>query len=154
MTGVFRILLMTAAAGLWAGEACAQAQAASQAQGSVTIVDPRALGQEAELSVGPVMRPAAAAGVTAQAVDGRYEVTGVAGDSFNLAIPSSLKLVRAGGTEEVLLELSPSGATTSLPGANGARSTGSVAVQGAVGVPQTAAPGTYKGTFPVILSLQ
>jgi len=154
MTGVFRILLTAAAAGLWAGEACAQAQASVETRASLTVVDPRALGKESELSVGPVMRPGAGGGVTAQAVDGRYEVTGVAGDSFNIAMPSSLKLVRAGGTEEVLLQLAPSGATTILPGSNGARTTGSVAVQGAVGVPQAAAPGTYKGTFPVILSLQ
>ncbi|WP_309088697.1 DUF4402 domain-containing protein [Phenylobacterium sp.] len=152
MMGAFRILA-TAAVSLWAGQACAQAQASAEARGSVTIIDPRALAQQAELSVGPVMRPGAA-GLTAQAVDGRYEISGVAGDSFNIAMPSSLKLVRSGGTEEVVLQLSPSGAMTILPGAYGARATGSVAVQGAVGVPQAAAPGTYKGSFPVILSLQ
>lgn len=152
MIAAWRILLLTAA-GLWAGEACAQAQATAEARGTVTIVDPRALGKEAELSVGPVMQPDRA-GITAQAVDGRYAVTGVAGDSFNIAMPSSLKLVRAGGTEEVLLQIAPSGSTTILAGPQGARTTGSVAVQGAVGVPQTAVPGTYKGSFPVILSLQ
>lgn len=150
MTGALRILLMTAA-GLWAGQAYAQASASAQAQGSVTIVDPPALGKEVELSVAPVT---GGASMTAQGVDGRYAVSGVAGDSFNIAMPSSLKLVRSGGTEEVLLELSPSGAMTILPGAYGARATGSVAVQGAVGVKPGTVPGTYEGSFPVILSLQ
>lgn len=152
MTGAKRIL-MAAAVGLWAAPACAQTGLGAETRGSVTIVDPPALGQEAALSVGPVRRPAGAA-ITAQAADGRYAVSGVAGDSFNLSMPSSLRLVRQGGTEEVLLELSPSGATAILPGAYGARASGAVAVHGAVGVPQAAVPGVYQGWFPVILSLQ
>jgi hypothetical protein len=153
MMGAIRIVVL-AAASLCASQACAQANASVQTRGSVTIVDPPALGKEVELSVAPVNRRGATGSLAAQAMDGRYAVSGVAGDSFNIAIPSTLKLVRSGGTEEVLLELSPSGAMTVLPGAYGARSTGSVAVQGAVGVKPGAVPGLYEGSFPVILSLQ
>lgn len=151
MMGTIRIVLL-AAASLCASQA--HAQASVQARGSVTIVDPPALGKEVELSVAPVTRSGAGRSAAAQGVDGRYAVSGVAGDSFNIAMPSSLKLVRSGGTEEVLLELSPSGAMTILPGAYGARSTGSVAVQGTVGVKAGTVPGVYEGSFPVILSLQ
>lgn len=157
MMGATRILTSMAAglsAILWAAYAAAQASASVETRASVTIIDPPSLGKTAELAVGPVASPGAAAGVTAQAVNGRYEVSGVAGDSFNIAMPSTLKLVRAGGAEEVMLQLTPEGAVSILPGAYGARATGSVAVQGEVGVQQNAAPGLYKGTFPVVLSLQ
>jgi hypothetical protein len=134
-------------------QAGAQPQASVETRASVTIVDPPALAKGAELSVGPVNRPGAGQ-VTAQAVGGRYEVSGVAGDSYNLAMPSSLRLTRSDGAGEVMLQLTPSGAVSSLPGAYGARASSSVAVQGEVGVTAGAAPGVYKGSFPVILSLQ
>ena len=160
MTGVS----ISAARGVWAAlaisvvmgagaPALAQSQTSVETRASVTIVDPPALAKGAELSVAPVSRPGAG-GVTAHAVSGRYEVSGVAGDSYNLAMPSSLRLVRTDGAGEVMLQLSPSGAMTSLPGAYGARASGSVAVQGDGGVKAGAAPGVYKGSFPVILSLQ
>lgn len=161
MTGVRTIVLGLAAA-MTAGTALAQSSAQSSAQvevrSSVTIVDPPALGKETELSVAPVARggaPGAVTGaVTATAVGGRYAVSGVAGDTFNIAMPASLRLVRGDGAGEVVLRLSPSGAMTTLPGAYGARSVGSVDIQGAVGVPREAAAGVYRGAFPVILSLQ
>ncbi|ACG77991.1 hypothetical protein PHZ_c1580 [Phenylobacterium zucineum HLK1] len=164
MTGVRTIVLGLAAAmtAMTAGTALAQSSAQSSAQvevrSSVTIVDPPALGKETELSVAPVARggaPGAVTGaVTATAVGGRYAVSGVAGDTFNIAMPASLRLVRGDGAGEVVLRLSPSGAMTTLPGAYGARSVGSVDIQGAVGVPREAAAGVYRGAFPVILSLQ
>lgn len=157
MMGAKHILAATAVLGLAAASAaapaCAQTQASAEARGSVTIVDPPALGKGAEISVDPVSRPHAG-GVTARAVSGRYEVSGVAGDSYSLAMPSTLKLTRSDGAGEVLLKLSPEGAVSSLPGAYGARASRSVAVQGAVGVEAGAAAGVYKGSFPVILSLQ
>ncbi|MGA0604377.1 hypothetical protein ACO2Q0_00115 [Phenylobacterium sp. VNQ135] len=157
MTAAKHLLATTASIGLMTASAAtpawAQAQASVVTQGSVTIVDPPALAKGAEISVDPVSRPRAG-GVTARAVSGRYEVSGVAGDSYSLAIPSSLKLMRTDGAGEVLLQLSPAGAVSSLPGTYGARASGSVAVQGAVGVDAGAAAGVYKGSFPVILSLQ
>lgn len=157
MTGVRTIVLGLAAA-MTAGTALAQSSAQVEVRSSVTIVDPPALGKETELSVAPVARggaPGAVTGaVTATAVGGRYAVSGVAGDTFNIAMPASLRLVRGDGAGEVVLRLSPSGAMTTLPGAYGARSVGSVDIQGAVGVPREAAAGVYRGAFPVILSLQ
>lgn len=157
MTGVRTIVLGLAAA-MPAGTALAQSSAQVEVRSSVTIVDPPALGKETELSVAPVARggaPGAVTGaVTATAVGGRYAVSGVAGDTFNIAMPASLRLVRGDGAGEVVLRLSPSGAMTTLPGAYGARSVGSVDIQGAVGVPREAAAGVYRGAFPVILSLQ
>lgn len=160
MTGVRTIVLGLAAAmtAMTAGTALAQSSAQVEVRSSVTIVDPPALGKETELSVAPVARggaPGAVTGaVTATAVGGRYAVSGVAGDTFNIAMPASLRLVRSDGAGEVVLRLSPSGAMTTLPGAYGARSVGSVDIQGAVGVPREAAAGVYRGAFPVILSLQ
>ncbi len=140
-------------AGAPAHTAWAQAQASVEARASITIIDPPAVGQTAALALGPVARPQGA-DVRAQAVDGRYQISGVAGDSYNIAVPASLPLVRAGGAEEVLLQLTPEGVVNVLPGAYGARATGSVAVQGEVDVQPNAVPGLYKGSFPVILSLQ
>lgn len=160
MTGVRMIVLGLAAAMTagTAGTALAQSSAQVEVRSSVTIVDPPALGKETELSVAPVARggaPGAVTGaVTATAVGGRYAVSGVAGDTFNIAMPASLRLVRSDGAGEVVLRLLPSGAMTTLPGAYGARSVGSVDIQGAVGVPREAAAGVYRGAFPVILSLQ
>jgi hypothetical protein len=147
-------LSLTLALTLGGGSAWAQASSSTQVTGSVVIVDPPQFSKGAELTVAPVQRPAAQGSVSAQAVGGRYEVSGVAGDTFNIAMPSSLKLVRAGGTEEVVLSLSPGAAATTLSGAAGARSRASVAVQGVVGVTGAATPGLYEGSFPVILSLQ
>lgn len=159
MMGAMRIPAATtalvfgaAALGVVLATAPAFAQTSVETHASVTIVDPPALAKGAELTVGPV-NPGAR-GVTAQAVGGRYEVSGVAGDSYNIAMPSTLRLTRSDGAGEVMLQLSPSGAVTSLPGAYGARASTSVAVQGEVGVAAGAAPGVYKGSFPVILSLQ
>jgi len=124
-----------------------------EARASLTVIDPPGLGEAAAFSVAPVRRPTGA-GVTAQGVDGRYEVSGVAGDSYSISVPSTLTLVRAGGAEEVQLQLTPEGVVSVLPGAYGARASGSVAVQGAVGVQAGAPPGVYQGSLPVILSLQ
>lgn len=151
MIGASRLMLGLALA---FGGGNAWAQASTQVTGSVVIVDPPQFAKGAELTVAPVQRPSGQASVAAQAVGGRYEVSGVAGDTFNIAMPSSLKLVRAGGTEEVVLSLSPSGAATTLSGALGARSRASVDVQGVVGLSGAATPGLYEGSFPVILSLQ
>lgn len=142
-------------AGVMGAAAPAHAQHSStvEARGSVTIIDPPALGKGSEISVAPISQPGRG-GVTAQAVSGRYEVSGVAGDSYNIAMPSSLRLTRSDGVGEVMLQLTPSGAVNSLPGAYGGRGSRSVAVQGEVGVQAGAAPGVYKGSFPVILSLQ
>lgn len=153
MIGASRILLGLVVA-FGAGSAWAQASSSTQVTGSIVIVDPPQFSKGAELTVAPVQRPSGQASVSAQAVGGRYEVSGVAGDTFNIAMPSSLKLVRAGGTEEVVLSLTPGGAATTLSGAQGARSRTSVNVQGVVGVTGAAAPGLYEGTVPVILSLQ
>lgn len=148
-----RIILLGVAAALCAGPALAQGSAT--ATGSITILDPPALGKETEMTVAPVARPSGAGAVSAQGLAARYSVSGAAGDTFNIAMPSSLKLVRSGGTEEVMLTLTPSGAVRGLAGALGTRSSAAFGVEGQVtGVTGTAAAGTYQGAFQVIMALQ
>ena len=143
------ILAAALAASLWAGSACAQATQGGS--GSVTIVDPAALTPESELQ----LAPRAAGSAAAQDVAARYSVGGMSGDTFNLAMPSTLRLVRSGGAEEVLVTLTPTqGAVSVLAGPKGLPSRTKVGVRGAVGATGNTPAGVYLGEYTVILSLQ
>ena len=150
MRPIFHVLMLALAV----PGGVAHAQASAAAQGSVTIVDPPQVGQASELSVAPIIRPSGARSVTAEAAQGRYTVGGRAGDTFNLAVPSTMKLVRSGGTDEVLLTLTPPAGVTTLSGAYGAPALGEFGVGGKLGVSGATTPGLYQGSVAVILSLQ
>lgn len=136
-----------------AGTAAAQASAGVQATGSAVILDPAMIGQGASLSVPSVARPASGS-TTATAASASYTIVGQGGESFTVSMPSSLKLVRAGGTEEVTLTLKPTRSSGAFAGAKGQVSATTIGVDGAVPVSSTTATGTYEGQFGVTLDYQ
>ena len=79
----------------------------------------------------------------------------MAGDAVSITMPLSMKLVRAGGGEEVVLTLTPAGQTsTVLAGATGRPSSTIIDLRGALGVENAPTAGAYAGSYSVILSLQ
>lgn len=146
-----RLLLGLGAAGsLLAGGASAQV---APAQGSVTVFEPAQIARDADLSVAAVVRPAAGSR-TATASSASYSVTGLGGESFNLSVPSSLTLVRSGGTEEIRLTLTPSRTQGTLTGAAGQVSATRIGIGGTLPVSSTAVSGDYRGKYAVTLAYQ
>lgn len=146
------LALLALAWAFWSADA--RAQTSASASGGVTIMDPPQLAKQSELVLAPVSRPAGLKAVVAEGLAARYEVGGAAGDVFNISVPDTLTLVRSGGTEEVLLTLTPTGALGVLGGERGARGSGQFSVGGVLGVTRDTAAGAYEGAFTVILSLQ
>jgi hypothetical protein len=151
---MFRTIILGAALGVLAtGQAAAQASAGVQTTGSATIMDPAMIGQAASLAVPNTAKPAAGA-KTAVASQGSYTLVGQGGESFSLSMPKSLKLVRAGGTEEVTLTLEPSRTAGEFTGAVGVPSATTINVGGSVGVSSSTVSGTYQGQLGVNLDYQ
>lgn len=148
-----RAFIISAAFSLLAGEAAAQASATATAQGSVTVLDPAQIAPGAAMTVDPVARPQSGSR-TATANGASYTITGQGGETFNLAVPSSLKLTRSGGAEEIELRLIPSGASGTFGGAQGQPSAKQVGVSGAAPVTSATTSGVYTGELPVTLTYQ
>jgi hypothetical protein len=149
-----RTMLIGAALGaLLAGPAAAQASASAQATGSAEIIDPARISQESSLTVANVTRPTAGA-KTAVAGGASYTVTGQGGETYTISAPSSLKLVRAGGTEEIELTLTPSSTTGAFGGSSDRASAATIKVTGSAPVTSTTPTGLYQGEYGLTLSYQ
>lgn len=148
-----RIILVAAVLALTAGEAAAQAEASVVTRGSAAIMDPASITPGAELSVDPVATPKAGS-KTAKANAGSYMLSGQGGETFNLAVPKSVKLTREGGSEEIELKLDAKGASGAFKGQEGAVADAEVGVAGSATVTSTAKGGVYRGEVPVTLTYQ
>jgi hypothetical protein len=138
------------AGSLLAGGAWAQV---APTQGSVTVFEPAQIARSADLSVADVVRPATGSH-TATASAASYSVTGLGGESFNFSVPESLTLVRSGGTEEILLTLTPTRTQGALAGPTGQVSAVRIGIEGALPVSSTAVSGAYQGKYAVTLAYQ
>lgn len=148
------ILIATvAAAALAAGSACAQSRASVPTQGSVTVIDPAQVRQDADLAVPAVSRPATGA-KTAKAQAGSYTLTGLGGEAFNVSAPESVVLTRHGGTEEIRLKLVPSQTVGAFAGPAGQPATAKVGVNGSLPVASDAKSGVYQGQYDVTVAYQ
>jgi hypothetical protein len=149
-----RTMLAGAALGvLIAGPAAAQASASAQTNGSAEIIDPARISQESSLTVGNVTRPTVGSR-TAVAAGASYTVTGQGGQAYTISAPSNLKLVRAGGTEEIELTLTPSATTGAFGGSTDRASEATIKVTGSVPVTSTTPTGLYQGQYGLTLSYQ
>src|SRR5690349_10317834 len=99
-----RTYLIAVSLALAAAPAFAQSQAQVMTQGSATIMDPAQISPGAALTVDPVARPDSGSR-TATAKAGSYTLVGQGGETYNLSVPSTVKLTRSGGTEEIELTL-------------------------------------------------
>lgn len=150
-----RILALGFGAACAAQAACAQSAAPPGGQSTVTIIDPAQVGEVSQLRFAPMVRPGETSGMAVEGQTARYTIRGMAGDSVNLTMPLSMKLVKSGGSDEVVLTLIPAGATTTvLVGKDGLPSSAAFGLRGALGVENAPPPGTYSGSYSVILSLQ
>lgn len=140
-------------AALIAGPAAAQAGASVQATGSAEIVDPARISQESSLTVANVTRPEAGS-KTAVASGATYTLTGQGGETYTISAPSSLKLVRAGGAEEIELTLTPSATTGAFGGSTDRASATTIKVTGSAPVNSTTPTGLYQGQYGLTLSYQ
>lgn len=148
-----RTILIATACLLLAGEAAAQAQAQVTTTGSATIMDPAQIAPGAALKVEPVARPKSGS-ATANATAGSFTLVGQGGEAFDLAVPSSVKLVRSGGVEEIELTLKSSGSTGTFAGAQGTVSATQVGIGGTAPVTSSSPAGLYEGQVPVTLTYQ
>jgi hypothetical protein len=144
-------LLLGLSASLLAGHAWAQASVVTQA--TINVVEPAQISQGADLSMADVTRPSAGSRV-AIAQAGSYTVTGMGGETFNLSTPTTLTLVRVGGTEEVQLTLTPSRVQGAHTGPVDHISATQIGLSGSVPVSSTTAVGTYQGKYTVTLAYQ
>jgi hypothetical protein len=150
MTSRLLLLGLGLAGALLAGGAWGQA---APTQGSVTIFEPAQIARAADLSVADVARPANGSR-TATATPASYSVTGLGGESFNLAVPESMTLVRSGGTEEIRLTLTPTRTQGALTGPTDQVSNVRIGIAGALPVSSTAVSGAYQGKYAVTLAYQ
>ena len=148
-----RTLLIVAALALIGGEAAAQASAQVVTQGSATIMDPAAIAPGAALSVDAVTTPKAGS-KTHAAKAGSYTLHGQGGETYNIAIPSSVKLVRQGGGEEIELSVKATQTTGAFKGPEGKVGTTEVGVAATAPVTSTSKGGVYQGEVPVTLTYQ
>lgn len=146
-------LLGAALAVLIAGPAAAQVSASAQATGSAEIIDPARISQESSLTLANVLRPENGS-KTAVAAGATYTLTGQGGETYTISAPSSLKLVRAGGTEEIELTLTPSKTTGAFVGATDRASAATIQVTGSAPVTSTTPTGLYQGQYGLTLAYQ
>jgi hypothetical protein len=109
-------------------------------------MDPATLSQGAELGARPITRPAS--GSSAQEVSSAsYTVGGLGGETFTVAVPSSVSLTRHGSTDTVEMALTPSSTSSQVAGPAGAPGQTSIGVSGSLPVSSTTAGGLYVGQF-------
>lgn len=147
------IATLAAAALAAAGSACAQSRVSAPTQGSVTVIDPAQVRQDADLAVPTVSRPAKGAR-TAKASDGSYTLTGLGGEAFAVSAPQSVVLTRQGGTEEIRLQIVPSQTVGAFAGPAGQPATAKVGVSGSLPVASDAKSGVYQGQYDVTVAYQ
>jgi hypothetical protein len=129
-----------------AAAAHAQSQSSATATGTTTILEPLAISQGAAFGQGAVARPRDGAG----AVDvpgATYTVTGLGGQSFNVTTPSSIKLSRVGGADQIQLTLNPSQTTGLVPGPASRPGSAVIGVGGTAPVTGATSNGLYVGEY-------
>ncbi|RAK60869.1 hypothetical protein DJ021_14140 [Phenylobacterium hankyongense] len=136
------IILGVTGAALSAAVAAAQTRAATG--GSVTVMDPIALSQGAQMTQGAVARPGAGPLSLSTAT---YTLTGLGGETFNVTAPASIALHRAGGPEQLQLTLTPSQTTGLVAGPAGAPGSTTIGVTGSAPVSGATAGGLYVGEY-------
>jgi hypothetical protein len=139
--------LAAAAALLAASTAQAQSGAAAStaAGGSVTVLEPVAIGQTSAFA-SAVVRPTSGAG----AIDmpgATYTVTGLTGETFNVTAPASIKLSRVGGADEIEMTLTPSQVSGQLPGRSGLPGQTTIGLRGSAPVDKSTPNGSYVGKY-------
>ena len=148
-----RTIIIAVSVALIAAPALAQSQAQVPTQGSVQVLDPAQISAGAQLSVDPVARPESGSR-TATAKAGSYTLTGPGGQTYNLSVPSSVKLTRSGGTEEIELTLKPSSTSGTFGGSQDQVTARQVGVGGSAPVTSASKGGVYQGEVPVTLTYQ
>lgn len=133
---------------LAAGAAQAQPGASAQVQvtGTMTVLDPVAIGQVSELGAGPIVRPPSGSGPI-DVPGATYTVTGVSGESFNVTAPAAIRLSRVGGADQIQLTLTPSQVSGRLPGPAGLPSSTTIGLHGKAPVDKATAGGLYVGQY-------
>lgn len=173
----FRHILMgalsAAAVAGFAASAHAQASASQSTTASVTIFRPILLTKDSDLSFGTIVRPLAGSGTVVisqtdgsrsltgsgallntgapntQAAPGRatYTVSGEGGQTFVITVPPTFNMTRAGGSETIQVDLTPTATTGTLSNALGQAGTATFGVGGQILVESTTPSGAYSGTF-------
>lgn len=138
---------------LLAGPAAAQASASASATGSAEIIDPARISQESSLTVASVTRPDSGS-KTAVAGGASYTVAGQGGVTYTISAPSTMTLVRAGGTEQIELTLTPSKTGGAFAGAADRASETTIKVTGSAPVTSATPTGLYQGQYGLTLSYQ
>lgn len=142
---LFAHLALPAALLLAAGAAHGQPGAAASvvASGSVTVLEPVAIGQVAEFG-GAVSRPKAGAGPI-DVPGATYTVTGLTGETFNITTPTSIKLSRVGGADQIEMTLTPSQVAGQVPGRSGLPGQSTIGLRGQA--PASTPNGAYVGKY-------
>jgi hypothetical protein len=137
-------IFLAGAAVLAAG--AAQAQTSQVTQGSITVMDPATLGAGAPLGAVAITRPKSGSG-SRDVSSASYTVGGLAGETFTVAVPSTVSLTRAGSGETLEMALTPSSTHGQVSGAAGFPGQVNVGVSGRLPVSSTTAGGLYVGEF-------
>jgi len=163
------VIGVLAAAGI-TSVAHAQANASTSATGTVTIFRPITLTKNTDLSFGTLVRPSTGSGtVTIAQADGArsftggvallntgpnapagratYTVNGEGGQTFSITVPANFTMTRTGGSETIVVTLTPTATTGTLSNALGSAGSATFGVGGELPVSDTTATGAYTGTF-------
>lgn len=170
---LIRTLLIGAAIASVGAPALAQASSTAPTPVSGTIFQPIVLTKTTDLSFGTVVRPAAGSGVVTiaasdgartltgdgalitgpsfQAASGRatYGVVGEGGQTFSINVPANFNMTRSGGSQTILVTLTPTATTGTLSSTLGAPGTASFGVGGSIPISNATATGQYLGSFSV-----
>ena len=148
---VLTFLGAAAFAGAASGQSLSGAEASVTTSGSVTILDPIALGQATALAASPVARPKT--GSSLANVDGAtFTLSGLGGETYSVSAPSVISLKPSGGGDELRLTLSPSQTTGVVPGAAGAPGSTSIAVNATLPLSASTSSGAYVGRYGLTVS--
>lgn len=133
---------------LLAGQAAAQASASVATTGSTEIMDPAQFGEKSGFAIGKIALPKTGVN-TAVTSSATYTLVGKAGENFAVSLPKTLKLVRAGGSEEITVTLTPSQTSGAFTGVVGEPSATTIGVAASAPVASSTAVGTYSGQISV-----
>jgi len=170
-----RSLLLAAAVAAVAGQASAQANANQPTTTTGTIFQPILLAKNSDLSFGTVVRPTNGTGtVSIAASNGQraltgagallnsgpnappsratYTITGEGGQSFSVTTPPNFSMTRTGGSETILVTLTPTITSGQLSGSLGGAGTTAFGVGGSLAISNNTPSGAYVGTFNVVVA--
>ena len=158
LDGAAGALLFAAALLVATSATSAAAQTAQRIHGSIVVVDPATLSQDAALGARPIPLPAPRPGAappqeTAGDVSSaRYVVGGLGGDSFSVEVPAVVSLTRAGSGETIDMTLVPSQTAGQVAGPPGAPGETAIEVGGRLPMSAATRAGLYVGEVGVTVA--